>query len=299
MLPFEDRARQEVEADHHKELAECRELLRLAMEMIGCDSSGNLDIPSMPVPKVGDAARSLALGLYAKACKQFRTIILVGEAGFAGEMTVLTRSLFETALTLEFLLKERVVLKMDGGEVDIDRSRPLTTDFRALLYAARIALITEKRFKEWGECPELKGSMATLGDPHDIAAQVAAARSAVGEAWWKALKKGPAGLTVKDLAESLGVRGYHLMIYGDQSEVAHAGDAFRHFEVAEDESNGHLDLSPSPEGIGGGLRVACLVFLGCLTSVHNRLQFGPAVDSALDAFAAQLGVPSDRRPVQS
>ncbi len=31
----------------------------------------------------------MALGLYAKACKQFRTIVMVGEAGFGGEMTVL------------------------------------------------------------------------------------------------------------------------------------------------------------------------------------------------------------------
>jgi hypothetical protein len=130
--------------------------------MIGCDGSGNLDIPSTPVPGVGDAARSLALGLYAKACKQFRTIILVGEAGFAGEMTVLTRSLFETALALEFLMRERVVLKREGSEVDIDPSRPLTTDFRAQLYAARVAFVTEKRLKEWGERPELTDSISEL-----------------------------------------------------------------------------------------------------------------------------------------
>jgi hypothetical protein len=245
------------------------------------------------VPGVGDWARSLALGLYSKACKQFRTIIMVGEAGFGGEMTVLTRSLFETALALEFLMKERVVLKREGIEVDIDPSQPLTTDIRAHLYGARVALMTEKRLKDWGERPELEECMALLGDPGAIAAQAAAAKNAVGEAWWKALKKGPAGLTVKDLADSLGVPAYYVMIYGDQSEVAHAGDAFRHFDMA-DESHGLLDLSPSPDGIGGGLRLANLVFLGCLTSVHNRLQFGPAVDSALDAFAGRLGVPSDR-----
>ena len=126
-----------------------------------------------------------------------------------------------------------------------------------------------------------------------LAAQAAAAKSAVGEAWWKALKRGPAGLKVKDLAESLGVPAYYVMIYGDQSEVAHAGDGFRHFDVADDESHGLLDLSPCPDGIGRGLRVSCLVFLGCLTIVHNRLQFGPTVDSALDAFAVRLCAPSN------
>jgi hypothetical protein len=295
MLPFENEVRQELKTNARKELAESRELLRLALDMLGSDGNGNLQVPSKPVPGVGDWARSLALGLYTKACKQFRTtIIMVGETGFGGELTLLTRSLFETALALEFLMKERVVLKREGAEVDFDPSRPLTTDFRAQLYGARVALMTEKRLKEWGERPELKGSMAILGDPGVIAAQAAAAKSAVGEAWWKALKKGPAGLTVKDFADSLGVPAYYVMIYGDQSEVAHAGDAFRHFDVADDESHGLLDLSPSPDGIGGGLNLASLVFLGCLASVHNRLQFGQAVDSALDAFAARLGVPSDR-----
>lgn len=294
MLPFEDRARQDVAVHYQKELTECRDLLHLALEMIGCDGSGKLDIPATPIPGVGNEARSLALGLYTKACKQFRSIILLGESGFAGEMTVLTRALYETALVLEFLMKETVVLRTDGTEVTIDASRPLTTDFRAQLYSARAVLMAEKQLKEWSGRAELRASMAVLGDSEKITAQAAAARSAVGEAWWKALKKGPAGLTVKDFADSLGVPAYHVMVYGDQSEVAHAGDGFRHFDVAEDESQGYLDLSPSPDGVGGSLHLASLVFLGCLASIHNRLQFGQAVDAAIEAFATRLGVPSGR-----
>ena len=133
--------------------------------------------------------------------------------------------------------------------------------------------------------------MHILGDPVGLVAQAAKARNAVGDLWWKALKRGPAGLSVKDLADSLGLIPYHVLTYGDQSEVAHAGDAFRHFEVAENEPQGVLHLGPSPERIGGRLNLACLVFLACLASVHNRLQFGQTVDSRIDAFAARLGVP--------
>src|SRR5262245_19003259 len=136
MLPFEDRARQDVETEHNKEFAESRELLRLALDMIGSDDQGNLDIPSQPVPGVTDRARFLALGLYAKACKQFRGIIILGERGFGGEVTVLTRSLFETTLALNFILNENVTLKKDGKHFNPDPSRPLTTDLRALLYGA-------------------------------------------------------------------------------------------------------------------------------------------------------------------
>ena len=57
MLPFEDQGRAEVEADHHKELAESRDLLRLALEMIGSDGQGGLRIPAEPVPGVTDRAR--------------------------------------------------------------------------------------------------------------------------------------------------------------------------------------------------------------------------------------------------
>lgn len=235
-----------------------------------------------------------ALGLYSKACKQFRSIIILGEAGFGDEVAILTRSLFETALSIEFLMRGKVVLKREGNEVDIDSSRPLTTDFRAQLYFARAALTNEKRLKEWKARAELKDSMAIRGDPGVIVAQAAAAKTAVSEAWWKALSKGTAaaGLSVKNLADSLGLLSYYIMVYGDQSEVAHAGDGYCHFDVAEDGISGLLDMSPSSDGIGGRLRLACLVFLSCLTSVHNRLQFGSAAETSLNAFTSRLGVVS-------
>jgi hypothetical protein len=82
--------------------------------MIGSDGQGNLQIPADPVRGVTDRARSLALGLYAKACKQFRGIIILGERGFGGEVTVLTRSLFETTLAMNLIMNESVALKRDG-----------------------------------------------------------------------------------------------------------------------------------------------------------------------------------------
>jgi Family of unknown function (DUF5677) len=294
MLPFEDRAQQDVEADHHNDLVESRELLQLALDMIGSDGRGNLRIPAEPVLGVTDQARSLALGLYAKACKQFRSIIILAERGFRGEVTVLTRSLFETTLAMNFIMNESVALKRDGKAFDPDPSRPLTTDLRALLYGAHAVFTEAKRSRQWSERPELKSSMGLRVDPKVIAAQTAAAKTAVGEKWWEALKGGQAGLSVRNLADSLGVFSYYLMVYGDQSEVAHAGDGFMHFDLEDDGEHGSLDLSPSPVSIGGLLQLACLVFLGALTGIHNRLKFGDAVDKKLDAFAARLGVPTDK-----
>lgn len=292
MLPLEDQAQQEVQADHHKELAESHELLRLALHMIGSDGRGNLRLPSEPVPGVTDLARSLSLGLYAKACKLFRSIIILGERGFRGEVTILARSLFETTLAMNFVMNDHVALKRDGKAFDPDPSRALTTEFRAVLYGAHAVHTEAKRFKQWSEIPELSESMDLRADPKALAAQTAAAKAAVGEKWWDALKGGQAGLSVKNLADSLKVRYYYVMVYGDQCEVAHAGDGFKHFSVEHDGVHGSLDLSPSPAGIGGLLHLACLVFLGSLVGIHNRLKFGDDVDKVLDAFAKRLGVPS-------
>ena len=163
------------------------------------------------------------------------------------------------------------------------------TDFRVLLYGAYAAFVQVKRFNQWSSQPELSSSMHLRGDSSQIAAQADAARSAVGEKWWEALKGGQAGLSVRNLSDSLGVLSYYLMIYGDQSDVAHAGDGFSFFHY--DDSGGRLDLAPSPDRIGGLLRLAGLVFLACLTGIHNRLNFGPKVESALNAFAKRFNVP--------
>lgn len=123
MLPFEDRARQDIQTDHPKEVAESRELLQLALRMIGSDSRGGLKIHEPPVAGVTDRAMSLALGLYAKTCKQFRAVIILAERGFASEVTVLTRALFETTLAMNFIMSETVALKRDGKPFDPDPSR--------------------------------------------------------------------------------------------------------------------------------------------------------------------------------
>jgi hypothetical protein len=124
----------------------------------------------------------------------------------------------------------------------------------------------------------------------EIADQSAIASSAVGEEWWKALRKGQAGLTVKDLADTMGLLPAYIVIYGPLSDIVHAGDAIMHVDIADDKPEGWLDLTPSWEGIDRELDLASSIFLGCLAAVHNRLDFGPEAEDALNALAARLGV---------
>src|SRR5262249_42730366 len=121
MLPLEDLALQDIAKTWSTELATSRELLQLGLDVLGCDEDGKLNIRSAQVAGVGDNARSLALGLYAKACKQFRAIIILAERGFGGELAVLTRSLFETTLALAFIITEQVILKRGNSNFDLTR----------------------------------------------------------------------------------------------------------------------------------------------------------------------------------
>ncbi len=295
MLPLEDQTRAAVEAEHAEELAVSRDLLQLALEMMGSKGNGQLSVPNTPVPGVTDRARALALGLFAKACRQFRGIILLAERGFGGEVAIFTRSLFDTTLAMNFIMNETVALKEGGKPFDPDPSRPLDTDLRTLLYIARSALMQDKRYREWSARPELHTIMHLRGTPEGIAAQTAAAREAVGEKWWNALKKGQAGLYVKDLADSLGALPYYVIFYGDQSEVAHAGDGLTYFNFEDDAHHASIDLCPSSDGVGVPLRVAEQVFISVLAGIHNRLKFGEAVEKKLDAIETRLGELSETR----
>jgi hypothetical protein len=293
MLPFEDRVRKKIEEAFPDDLALCRDLLRFALDLLGCDSTGNLQIPSTPVPDVSNRARSLALGLYTKACKLFRSIMLLGEAGFAEELNILARSLFETALALEFILKPQVTLTCSGKAINVDPSKPLTSDFRALLYWSGVAFAEERRFKVFSDDPELLPYVTRFFDPVTTATDAESARCALGPLWSNYLKKnkrGLAGLSAKDLAISLGVGPYYAMVYGPQSDIAHAGDAFAHFVPPDGQSNGSLALAPTSDGMGGLLYLASRLFLGCLASIHNRLQFGPEAELRIGEFEKRLNM---------
>lgn len=71
MLAFENDVRQEIENSFQKELVESRDLLRLALDMLGSDGNGNLKVPSNRVTGVGNWARSLRLVCIQKHASSF------------------------------------------------------------------------------------------------------------------------------------------------------------------------------------------------------------------------------------
>ena len=182
-----------------------------------------------------------------RACKLFRAVIILGERGFVGEVTVLTRSLFETTLALNFVMSETVTLKRDGKNFDPDPARPLTTDFRGL-YGSRSAFADEKRFGH-GTDGRNSGGNREARRPEGDRGRGGGGEGGGGggmvagtEAWY-------AGLSVKDLADSLGSFPTTSCSTAT-SRRWRTRAAFSHFDVSDDGSHGLLDLTPSPDGIG-------------------------------------------------
>ena len=107
----------------------------------------------------------IGFGLLSKACKLHEAIILVCERGLSQEAETLHRSLFETFLTIEWLLKRVIRLSDRRGRrkpiVSKDlfrqtRQSPLTTQLRAKLYEAHSCLESQRLLKVHDQTPGLK-----------------------------------------------------------------------------------------------------------------------------------------------
>lgn len=60
---------------------------------------------------IDDSVVYVCLGLFVKACRQFRSVQRLCQAGLGSDAHALTRNLFETWLALMFVERRRVTLK--------------------------------------------------------------------------------------------------------------------------------------------------------------------------------------------
>jgi hypothetical protein len=299
MLPFEEEVRQEVARDCAGELSLCRDVLQAGLDAVGCTGDGKLSIrPRRLNHGVGWEATCLSLGLYAKATKQFRSIMILGERGFVADATSLCRTLLECAQALTFLMQEVVTLKENGKAINPDPSRPFDTDFRAALYFACQAFEEERRLAGFEADGGPEAVPAWLGDPEEIRASAAKLAARIGLVWAKKLRdgvrggRGFPGVSRKDLADTLGLLYAHRTIYGIQSSPVHAGDALDHFDLDSEREQGTLYLGPEPAVVGPTLHLAASIYLGCVIAMHNRLDLG--VEERLNDLGRRFQ--SDDRP---
>jgi Family of unknown function (DUF5677) len=130
-LPDEDEFRKLIKTRLKSELDIASEILNLAT---GIFTSGG---PMNQGDGLDDLVEIVALGLVAKACKQYRAIGELVVMGLGEVADSNARMLFETMLATDFILCRQVTLKQNGKSVSSIKDKPLTTWFRTTLYLAK------------------------------------------------------------------------------------------------------------------------------------------------------------------
>ncbi len=277
MLPFEDEVHAEVKARYGNELTLCREALQAGLDALGSKPDGSLSITPSRLRGMDRQTFSLALGLFCKACNQFRAIVALASAGFVPEAAILSRALFESALALHFILKERLALREHGRRIgNPDPARPLSTRFRARLYVAHALFDKQARIAKAKKTPRVKRLASRLGDAKGLSEQCRQMEQLIGPVWTGRLKgsRTYSGLQIRDLAYTLGLLHAYVSVYGAQSSIAHAADGLSDFDADENLEEGLLGLGPEPQGAGAVLWYASAIFVGCLSLLDTRLRLG-------------------------
>jgi len=238
----------------------------------------------------------VGLSLYVKSSKQFRSLILLCQAGLTEDAEIIARSLFETLLALNFVLRRSVQLKENGKRIKVERHgrrQPLDCGFRTELYLAHYAFDLQRRVKGWKNVSGLKRLSRTWGDPAAIDRDAQQAELAVGPEWTHRLRsrRSFSGLSIRDLADSFGIVHYYASIYGHQSHLAHGADALSYLDLGDEPSKLSLALAPNTEAVGRILRLGSLLFTGCLDIASQRIGLG--ADKAVKAFIRDLHQPWD------
>jgi hypothetical protein len=244
----------------------------------------------------------VSMTLMIQACRLFRSVLeeCVRSEGIGS--VIMTRSIFETAVALEFVLAPEVRIKaqrvpktgkqkpdkfgnpkfvaVPGG----NRLKPLTREFRATLYMASTTLQDQAIALEAMQTKGLKrfGKMyADKIDPDEIQL----IEKTIGEKWCSILrgKKSYSGLSVEGTARILNKTAalWYETGYALQCRASHAGEA--HKTVAVSECGSIQGQLYSDEGdIGFALYAATGFFLAILGLMEEHIGFG--MKSDLDAL---------------
>lgn len=267
-LPHEDKVRGLIRKRLEPELKIASAILDLGT---GIYTSGT---PMKPGKGLDDFVVVVALGLVAKACKQYRAIGEMVELGLSEVADSNARMLFETMLAVHFILRPRVILKRDGKKLAAIKGKPLTTKFRTSLYLASDAFNGRKLAHGLLATPGLKRQMSKEVRT-EIVRQATEWEAEIGLEWARRLKEGYAGVKVINLAASLGFERLYHSIYRITSSGVHATDATGHIRLDDDsKAEWRFGAAPSTDGIANTLKLASLLLIKILEVADERLRLG-------------------------
>jgi Family of unknown function (DUF5677) len=289
-LPGEDELRISIREQLATELQVTSDLLE-----IGTSIFQNSTRPD-PKDEMDHLEAWMCLGIVAKACRQYRGILALAEIGLGDVADTNGRMLAETMLAAEFLMRPTLVLKKGNTPVSDVPGYPLTTAFRTKLYLAHDAASTLKTLTEMAKHGEIEREEAArvLKVAEEHAKQAA---DEIGPEWAKRQKdRGSySGVSVLNLAESIGMPMLYHTFYRPSSAGVHATDARKCIEP-EERLDGSITFHAcsSANGVAESLIFASLVMLQVLNVANQRFGFG--LDERLSDIAPRIQKMTRRLP---
>jgi hypothetical protein len=274
-LTDEDTARQAIRTSLAKELNDTAEMLQFGRGL------PQLIHPDVHAELEGSLIAPLAL--FVKAGMSFWGARMLCENALDRTAAPVVRSMFETFLTIAFLLRRDVSLRhfSKGVETHVDLlGEKLTPEFRMAMYATWCVVKDEQAIERMQYVPELAPGgdelsrrLATIGRTAHVAT--------VGPEWEKRLRKNNtcAGVSIADLAYSMGHAVLYGTLYWKASGSVHQSDAMEYLDFDDAVKAFAPRWCTSIQQIRRTLHNAATVYWLCLVELHDRLQIdvGPQV----------------------
>ncbi|MEL7500601.1 MAG: DUF5677 domain-containing protein [Planctomycetota bacterium] len=256
-----------------------------------CVKTITLYEPGLAVSEINDepVRYRVSHAICAKACKSFRASIVLAGIGAGEELKVVSRTLFETFVAANFVLRERLFISNAIGE--------LSAEFRAKLYLAHGIL------KRYDKMEELKASSqfdSSVPNESVIRTEAEAATADIGEEWARRLRRRPrtySSLSLRDLVDRFDEPAYahwYGFIYSEQSQHVHASDPTSHIKYDEAESRFVVDWFPPIRDIGLSLAVNGILLGGCFLHLNEYCRFEAAVNDELSHLISEMHAFTDQ-----
>lgn len=223
-----------------------------------------------------------------KACKSFRSSLLLAEIGASSDLTIISRSMFETYVAASFVLRDHIALDLPGVD-----NTALTANKRALLYVAFGAINKHEELKKHCLDPDTKQELANI-DPKPFEDDANAWANEVGHDWADRFRKRPwtySGLSLRGLSSKLGpeFRGWYAKVYGEQSKSTHATDFQKHVVFSQSEKRFLANWFPPVNQVQQLVGINGLMLWGCLELLNKQFHFAEHTEEDLQKFLPLLG----------
>lgn len=227
------------------------------------------------IPGLGDREKVLSSALFCKLCREYRSVLLLGCNGYVEEAEILLRAMYEGVVTLRFLLHPKVRLVSQGRPINMKGRKPLTRKVRADLYLYHDVTDNIRKIEQYRLTPGLKRTGRRL-DLTEYKQGANELRKTIGNGWASVIDKSKklAGLTLRDLSDSLSLTNAYLTAYAHLSKGAHAKETLKYIRDVSISLGLDVRLQPDMRGIGRLLGVSDLLLFDAASLFNKAMRRG-------------------------